>query len=277
MDSTKPVKFTIYCHTHIESGRRYVGLTVRGMMRRWSQHVSQSRHSKKLWHFPNAIHKYGKDAFSHEVLKICSTLEEANAYEEYFIDLFRTRDPEYGFNLAKGGEHTPHPKRNPMDRPGFREKALQSLAKANAVSSAVRSNRSKKLWEDPEFREKISTVLRANMDDPEIKERAISAMKQSHARPESKEKRSRSSKAMWQSEDYRAKNAELWRDPDFREQCQTGLIRGAALNKSKTRCPRGHEYSSENMFVNSKGSRECLICSRESKKHSARRARSRDL
>ena len=277
MDSTKPVKFTIYCHVHTESGRRYVGLTVRGMMRRWSQHVSQSKHAKKLWHFPNAIRKYGKDAFFHEVLKICSSLEEANAYEDYFIDLFRTRDPECGFNPAKGGAHTPHPVKNPWDRPDFREKALQSLAKANAVSPAVRSNRSKELWQDPDFREKISAASKRVMSDPDMKKRLSAVNKLAKSDPAVKARASATSKSMWQSEDYRAKNAQLWQDSDFRDRCQTGLTHGASLNKNKTRCPRGHEYSSENTFVNSKGSRECLICSRESKKQSARKKRRRKI
>lgn len=274
MSSPKPVRFTIYCHTHIESGRRYIGQTARSMMRRWSQHVSQSKHAKKLWYFPNAIRKYGKDAFSHEILKVCISLEEANAYEEYFIDLFRTRDPGFGFNLARGGEHKPHPVLDkPWNRPEFREKALRSLAKANDIPQEVRSERSRELWRDSEFRNQISNVLRNNMSNPDMKDRVVSRMKSSFATPESKMKRSESSKRLWQDPRYRAKNAELWQNGDFRVRCESGLKHGASINAAKTHCPHGHAYSSENTVVNSKGSRECLICARRSKMESARRRR----
>jgi len=116
--------WTIYCHTLVADGRRYVGLTKRTMGRRWSQHVTQSRSSKGgRWHFPNAIRKYGPEAFSHEVLEVCEDLDVANLAEECWIELLDTRNPEKGFNLAKGGAHIPHPiRRNPWDDPGYRSK-----------------------------------------------------------------------------------------------------------------------------------------------------------
>ncbi len=33
-------------------------------------------------------------------------------------------------------------------------------------------------------------------------------------------------------------------------------------NKAKTHCPRGHEYSGENLHINSKGERLCRACNR---------------
>ncbi len=96
--------WTIYCHIHIESGRRYIGLTSQTMAQRWKTHVSHAKSSKGgRWHFPNAIRKYGKDAFSHEELACSWTLEDANATEEALILQYDTRNPGKGFNLAKGG------------------------------------------------------------------------------------------------------------------------------------------------------------------------------
>lgn len=47
MDSAnKPVRYTVYCHIHIESGRRYVGLTKLTMMKRWNQHVYNAESKK---------------------------------------------------------------------------------------------------------------------------------------------------------------------------------------------------------------------------------------
>jgi group I intron endonuclease len=96
--------WTIYCHTHIDSDRVYVGLTSQTTEKRWKTHVSHAKNSKGgRWHFPNAIRKYGKDAFSHRVLEVCDSLEKANLREEAWIELFESRDLRFGFNIAKGG------------------------------------------------------------------------------------------------------------------------------------------------------------------------------
>ena len=104
-------RWTVYCHIHRATGRRYVGLTKKTWRKRWNQHVyTASKLAKKGWsHFANAIRKYGKDAFDHEVLEVCDTLDEANAAEEKWIEHFDSRNPEKGFNLKRGGDHLPHP------------------------------------------------------------------------------------------------------------------------------------------------------------------------
>jgi len=182
--------WTVYCHTHIESGRRYVGLTKKTIMQRWNQHVYMAKSAKGgRWHFPNAIRKYGKDAFEPLVLQKCSTLEIANAYEDYYVDLFRTRDLECGFNLAKGGEHKPHSiRKNPWDDPGFREKALQSLAKANSVSKDVRSNRSRDLWQRPDYREMMIEIVKEIHSRPGVKEKNATAHRGKKLSPEHRAK-----------------------------------------------------------------------------------------
>ncbi|KKM23993.1 hypothetical protein LCGC14_1609580 [marine sediment metagenome] len=116
--------WTIYCHIHNITGRRYVGLTSQTWQERWKNQVHVAKSSKGgRWHFPNAIRKYGKDAFSHKVLGVCDTLEEANIAEIRWIEHFDTRNPEKGFNLAKGGKHVPHPiRKNPWNNPKYRAK-----------------------------------------------------------------------------------------------------------------------------------------------------------
>jgi len=97
--------WTIYCHIHRESGRRYVGITKKTWRQRWNRHIySANRETGRGWsYFANAIRKYGKDSFDHEVLEICSSLEEANEREQHWIWIYGTRNPLRGFNLAPGG------------------------------------------------------------------------------------------------------------------------------------------------------------------------------
>ena len=76
-------RWIIYCHTHIDSGRRYIGLTMQTMMQRWKSHVYAAMNSKDgRWHFPNAIRKYGSKSFSHQVLAMSWDLEGANETEK---------------------------------------------------------------------------------------------------------------------------------------------------------------------------------------------------
>jgi len=172
--------WTIYCHTLISDGRRYVGITKKTMLHRWNQHVAQSRSSKGgRWHFPNAIRKYGKDAFSHEVLQVCNTLEEGNEAEKYWIREYDTRNLEKGFNLAEGGEHTPHPIKNP--------------------------------WDDPEYRIKSTLAAKRRWEDPSIRARNLASTKLALNTPESKLKRAASSSAVWTRDGYREKASQVAR------------------------------------------------------------------
>jgi hypothetical protein len=154
--------WTIYCHIHIDSGRRYIGLTKRTMERRWSQHCVQAKSSKGgRWHFPNAIRQYGPQAFSHEVLEVCETLKAANEAEIKWIDHFNSRDPQFGFNLAPGDSHIPHPiRKNPWDDPEYRKKTIRSLkiSHGDPKLRAKKKKISEDLWSNPEFRSKLISI-----------------------------------------------------------------------------------------------------------------------
>lgn len=49
-----------------------------------------------------------------------------------------------------------------------------------------------------------------------------------------------------------------------------------AFNAAKTQCPVGHELSGENVWIDSKGGRNCRTCRRRSWRETAARARSRN-
>jgi hypothetical protein len=144
----------IYCHTHKDTGREYIGLTKKTMLQRWNRHVYSAIRVKngKLInnHFTNAIRKYGKDAFEHRILeRDVQTLEEANALEEFLIEERHTRDLRFGFNLMKGGGYRPNPiRKNPWDDSKYRVKLIS-------------------IFKKPEYRKKLS-IASKNMD-PEIR------------------------------------------------------------------------------------------------------------
>ena len=258
------IKWTIYCHIHIESGRRYVGLTKLTMMKRWNRHVYNAFYSKKTngktyktSHFVNAIRKYGKDSFSHYTLEVCSSLEDANFMEDKWIELLETRNPRFGFNIEKGGTHIPHPIRNPWDRPEFRDKVSTAIKKRSQdpIIQMKHSIASKYMWQDPEyrvkisaskaksqsknpefrakisaivkarsqdpeFRAKMSTVSKVKLQDPEFRAKNLALLKIRSQDPECKSKISSTLKARWQDPEFRAKMSIIakakWQDPEFR-------------------------------------------------------------
>ena len=164
----KSIKYTIYCHIHIESGRRYIGLTKKTMLFRWNQHLqnAKKKRGKGCAHFWAAIRKYGKDAFKHEVLEICYDLDSANEAEKKWISHFDTRNPEKGFNLALGGSHTPHPVKNPWKRPGFREKVKNNIKFLFTTESRKKQLESMR---SPESVLKRSKIAKINLNKPETK------------------------------------------------------------------------------------------------------------
>jgi len=233
MDSPESVKFTVYCHIHIESGRRYVGLTSQTMEKRWKNHVHAAKHAngKNRYHFANAIRAYGKDAFSHEVLDVCETLEEANAREEFWVEHFKTRDPEFGFNIAPGGAHAPHPIKNPWDRPEFRDKMAAVLPKLIEAGLS------------PETRAKTVVTLRT----PEFRQKASELTRQQFSDPAARLKMSETVAALHQI-------------PEIAEKFRSGFRKTDARKAARTHCPHGHKFTPENTYFDKHGWRHCRRC-----------------
>ena len=102
------------------------------------------------------------------------SLEEANREEERLIDEWDLRNPEKGFNLAKGGGAQPHPiRKNPWDDPEYRAK---QATRPNPLNT-------------PEARAKNKAAL----NTPESKIKQSAASKEIHSRPGTKAKLSATS------------------------------------------------------------------------------------
>lgn len=122
-------------------------------------------------HFSYAIKKYGKRAFSHEVLQVVDSLEAANTAEIYWISHFDTRNPDRGFNIAPGGGvHNPNKFHNPWLNPEYRDKiTLKSksrptplkLKNPSAETRLKLSKSTKDSWTQ-EKRQKQSEYMRRN-------------------------------------------------------------------------------------------------------------------
>ena len=95
------LSYFVYKHTNLVNGKVYVGITSRLPEKRWGRNGCNYRSNL---HFYNAILKYGWNVgFLHEILYSGLTKEEAEEYERNLIRHFDSANPEYGYNIALGG------------------------------------------------------------------------------------------------------------------------------------------------------------------------------
>lgn len=84
----------------------------------------------------NAINKYSWEDWKHEIIDTCDSLEEANRLEQYYIEMYKSNDSKYGYNITKGGfGHSGQPMKQ------------ETKDKLSAIS--------KEKWKDPIYRESV--------------------------------------------------------------------------------------------------------------------------
>lgn len=88
----------IYKITKKENGKSYIGQSC-DCDRRIKEHCSPNRYKLGLA-IDIAIHKYGVNAFTYEIIEECS-IDKLNERESYWIEYYNTL--ENGYNLSKGG------------------------------------------------------------------------------------------------------------------------------------------------------------------------------
>ena len=92
--------YTLYKHVNLINNKIYIGITLNDVNRRW-QNGSGYKNNK---HFYNAIKKYGwNDGFSHEILFVELSKEEAEIKEIELINFYKSNNSNYGYNIDNGG------------------------------------------------------------------------------------------------------------------------------------------------------------------------------
>lgn len=137
------------------SGKAYIGQTVRTMNTRIAQHKRSVR-SGSLLPAHCAWRKYGEPAIT--VVAEFDTQEELHAAEKEAIIALGTLAPQ-GYNVAYGGETAPS--KNP-------DVAAKIAAKATGrkfLDTTAWSDATSKLWQNDEYRLKVSDGLKASWND----------------------------------------------------------------------------------------------------------------
>lgn len=93
--------WTVYIHTNIINGKKYVGITSQKPTERWRGGGSGYKRNKYFW---NSIQKYGWNNFKHEIILSNETLEYACKVERCLIKHYKSNNEKYGYNHSGGGD-----------------------------------------------------------------------------------------------------------------------------------------------------------------------------
>lgn len=119
---------TIYLHRNKNNNKVYIGQTSQANLNdRWKNGKGYS----SCYYFYKAIQKYGWETFEHIILEQGNwTQEEANQKEQYYINLYQSTNPNYGYNITPGGSNAISPNALPAAIEWMRANPEFGLARA---------------------------------------------------------------------------------------------------------------------------------------------------
>ena len=94
--------FIIYKLTNTVNNKIYVGGTTDTIDTRFHRHVVRSLKGSE-YPLHKAIREYGEEAFEKVIIEDCSSLEQMNERERYWIATLSATNPEIGYNAKAGG------------------------------------------------------------------------------------------------------------------------------------------------------------------------------
>ena len=94
--------YIIYKYTNTINGKVYIGQTSKSLEERACPNGVNYKECRRFY---GAICKYSWENFKPEILEEVETLEEANDREVYYISQYKSNNPEFGYNIANGGDN----------------------------------------------------------------------------------------------------------------------------------------------------------------------------
>jgi len=88
-------------HINKINNKKYIGTTMQDVKVRWGSNGNGYRDQPTFY---KEIKKYGWDNFKHEILYENLNKEDAEKIETKLIELYKTRDENYGYNKCVGGQ-----------------------------------------------------------------------------------------------------------------------------------------------------------------------------
>jgi len=140
----------IYLIVNHVTGKYYVGQHKGNNLRKYLQtKFSQAWYELKRGrggssHLFRSMRKHGRDVFTiHALLSDVQTRPELDAYEKDFIAFLKSQDPEYGYNICRGGEGFTGP---------HTSETRQKISQA-----------SYRMWKHPKIKELLISKMRGHL------------------------------------------------------------------------------------------------------------------
>ncbi|HQF37046.1 MAG TPA: GIY-YIG nuclease family protein [Candidatus Dojkabacteria bacterium] len=145
----------IYCIENIITNKKYIGLSRDINKRLWSHKTNLIKNKHSNMHLQSAFNLYGIDNFIFYIIEECDK-EDLNDKEIYYIELYKARNREFGYNILVGGGGTEgrevtQETREKLSKAGKgRKRNAEFCAHISEVKSGVPRNI------DKEWRDKIA-------------------------------------------------------------------------------------------------------------------------
>jgi group I intron endonuclease len=247
----KEAVYGIYEIRNSVNGKVYIGQSQRGagVHGRWRNHRTQLRggnhHNRKL---QSAWAKYGAESFVFSVLLEVPQGTPSGTIDDHEIRYIRANEAvTNGYNILPGGK-------NCSVNTFVHRKTLNSVEKTKSMISMA----NKQKWQNPEYRELMSTRRREMWMDEKYRADNLSIVRQTWENEPAtivrRKKMSESAKLKWADPEFRekqqaasarpeikAKRSEskkrIWADPERRPALVAAVIEGSRKRRGQKRSP----------------------------------------
>ncbi len=226
----------IYLIVNHDTGKYYVGQHKGNNLRQYLQRKFwDAKHQRSgSSHLYNSMRKHpdSKVWSIHALRADIQTREELDETERDFIKFLKAQDPEYGYNICRGGEGFTGT---------FSKETLEKLSKARRQTWAnpgyrvKKSEEMRKRWSNPQARAKQSEVMKEACSNPDVRAKKSETIKgldsKTHAIVfKNLEKRwVDSSASIKQSEAMK----EVWKDSEYKKTVGVRISEGKKANPRK--------------------------------------------
>ena len=160
--------FEVYLISSTKTEKQYVGVTTKGYLNRFANHIWHSRKQRKSCRaLCAAINKFGSESFSVELLHTAKSRDEMHQMEVHFIKSLKTLAPN-GYNLTEGGDAgvmSEETKQMMSDR--LKGQPLSDKNKAGLIAA----------WKDPVIRSQRCSAIKAAMNRESVRKQTSERQK----------------------------------------------------------------------------------------------------
>jgi len=214
------MKSGIYLIKNIKNNKVYIGSAV-NIDKRWSQHkhyLKEGKHHSE--HLQKAWNKYGEQSFTFDIIEEVSNPEHLLAYEQVYLDYYKSYEDDRGYNICKvagsplGVKHSEETRKKMSEASRniseeTRKKRSVALTGRKHTEQSKRKISEAKRNISEETRKKISEAAKDRMSSKEARKKISEALTGRKLSQETKKKISQANIGKKLSEEHKKKLSEV--------------------------------------------------------------------